>query len=92
MRHNVANSMPPPTPPPVTLCVISRFLIKSIVFEKIFQMSLAEKKADCIQRVIPLNLHIIVGWIFSLPLWIPAENKVKLKKLFNLNSKLRWKA
>ena len=28
----------------------------------------------------------------SLPLWIPGENKVKLKKLFNLNSRLTWGA
>ena len=31
-----------------TICVISRFLTKSIVFQKLFQMSLTAKKADYI--------------------------------------------
>ena len=48
-------------------------------------MSLTVKWVDYILKE-PLNLDVIVGQIFfTLPLWIPEENKVKLKKLFNLN-------
>ena len=38
------------------------------------------------------NLHIIFRWHFFLSLWIPVENWAKLKKLFNLNGRLSWRA
>ena len=35
---------------------------------------------------------MIVVNFFPFPLWIPGENRAKLKKIFNLNNKLRWGA
>ena len=53
-------------------------------------MSLTPKKEDYIFEE-PLNLHVIVFFnFFTLPLWIPGENRAKPKKLLNLNSRLRW--
>ena len=37
----------------------------------------SKKKVDCIFEE-PLNLHIIIGYLFSLPMWIPNENRGKL--------------
>ena len=35
--------------------------------------------------------YVLVSFL-SLPLWIPRENRAKLKKLFNLNCRLSWRA
>ena len=42
-------------------------------------MSSTLKKVDYIFEE-PVNLHINVDELFSLPLWIPGENRAKLKK------------
>ena len=36
-----------------------------------------------------IYIELLVSFI-SLPLWIAAENRAKLKKLFNFNNRLRW--
>ena len=79
----------PPTPyPPPAICVISRFLTKSIVFQKNFWMSSGYKKANCIFEELS-NLYLIVLLIsfFPLLLCITTENRTKLKKLFIWTSK-----
>ena len=38
-----------------------------------------------------IYIYLLVGF-FSLPLWIPGENRAKLKKLLNLKSRLSWVA
>ena len=65
-------------PLPPTKCFISTLLTKLMVFWKVFQISLTYIFEES------LNLHIIVSWLFSLPLRIPEENRAKLKKLFRL--------
>ena len=67
-----------------TICVISRFLTKSIAFRKTIQMSLTTKKVSYIFD----KLDLLVNF-FSLLLWNPGKNRAKLKKLFNFNSRLR---
>ena len=54
-------------------------------------MPLTAKRIDYIFEE-PLNLYILLVSFFPLPLWIPGENKAKLKELFNLNKRLRWGA
>ena len=82
MLHNDAKNMTPLTP---TICVISRFLTKSI--EEICQISLAKKKVDYIFEE---SLRSHNSWLafFFFPLWIPEENTAKLKKLFNLKTEV----
>ena len=64
-------------------------LIPSItILLKYRSASLAAEKADYILEE-SFNLLIVVRF-FSLPIWILGENKAKLKKPFNLNSRLRW--
>ena len=46
-------------PSPLTTCAISRFSTKSIVFLKMFEMSLTAKKVNYIFEE-PLKLNIIV--------------------------------
>ena len=53
-------------------------------------MSLTEKNGRLQNFEEPLNLHIIVGQLFSLPLRVPGGNRAKLNKLFKLNSILMW--
>ena len=82
LRHNNANNMTIP-PPPVTCC-ISRFSPKSIVFrKKIKCFQLRIKQANCILEELS-NLYWIVLLMsfFPLLLWITAENRTKLEKLF----------
>ena len=56
------------------------------------QTSLAEKKVDYIfEELLNFDITVSLGF-FSLKLWIPLENRAKLNKLFNLNSRLRWGA
>ena len=63
-------------PSPPTICIISRFSTKWIVM---FHMSLTAKKVDYIFEE-PLNSNIIV----------PGENRAKLDKLSDSNSRLNW--
>ena len=75
--------LPPPRPPslPPAICVTSRFSAKSIVFQKIFWLSLGYKRANCIFEELS-NLYLIALLIsfFPLILWITVENRTKLKK------------
>ena len=52
---------------------------------------LEAKKVDYIFEE-PPNLYLVVFLVsfFSLLLWIPAENTSNLKKLFNLDHRLKW--
>ena len=50
-----------------------------------FQMPLTGKKLDYI-------FGKLFGNFFSLSLWLPRENRAKLKKLVNLKSRLEWEA
>ena len=74
-------------PPYSNICIISRFSMKLIVFLKMFQVSLTAKKVDYIFKK-QLNSQNCWLAVFSLPLSIPGENRIKLKKIFNLNSRL----
>ena len=51
-------------------------------------MPLTAKRIDYIFEE-PLNLYVLLVSFFPLPLWIPGENKAKLKELFNLDKRLR---
>ena len=80
IRHNDTKNM---TPLPSANYVISRFLTKSIVFQKIFWMFLGYKKAnDIFEELSNLYLILLIISFFLLLLWITSENRTKLKKLF----------
>ena len=66
---------------------------KNNSFLKKFLNVLEAKKIDYIFEE-PPNLYLIVFLLClcSLLLWLPAENSSNLKKLFNLNHRLRWNA
>ena len=68
-------------------CVTYRFSYQCVVMTQIKNVSnvLDSKKGR-------LYVHYIVVSFFSLPLSISAENSTKLKKLFNLSSRLWWGA
>ena len=51
------------------------------------QITLTAEKLDYIFEE---TLNLQLASFFSFPLWIPVENRAKLKKLFNLNSRLTW--
>ena len=87
LRHNDAKKMTPPRP--AAICVISRFLTKSIVFQKCFWMTLGQKKTNCIFEVLS-NLYLIVLLInfFPFVLWITTENRTKLVKLLTQTTNL----
>ena len=38
------------------------------------------------------SVQIVVCKLFSSPLWVRGENRAKLKKVFNLSSRLKWRA
>ena len=89
MLHNDANKT---TPPPPNYMRHFQIFSKIDSFIKMFQMFLKAKIVDYIFEEW-LNLHILVGQRKkSLSLWILGENRTKLKKLFNLNSRLIWGA
>ena len=84
MRHNDVNNMTP----------ILYYMLHFQIFDKIdsflsnISSALEAKKVDYMtNRLIYIALLIS---IFSLTVWIQEKNRAKLKKLFYLNSRLRW--
>ena len=79
------------TPTPYYMCHFQTF-DKIDSFLKMFQMSLTGKKWRLyLWRSASFTYSCWLAF-FSLPLWIPGGNRAKLKKLFNLNSRLSWGA
>ena len=63
------------------ICVISRFSTKSIVFQK--STAFRIKKSNCIfEELSNFCLIVLLISFFPLLLWIIAENRTKLKKLY----------
>ena len=72
---------------PFNICVIFRFFDKIDSFLKNVSTALDSKKGRLYLWRTASFTHNC--WL-ALPLWIPRENRAKLKKLFYLNSRLRW--